>query len=171
MTMNPTNGRAPSKNPGRDTSQGGMPSSVVDPKGGPPGGRNVLLVGTVEDVASSLTPHIRSGDVVKVVVQAVGQDVFDWLAHDEKAFPHAQAIAQTAAEQIASGPTGARGGEADVRLAIRDALTTFPADEILVAVEGYGWTPADALEVDNPARSGQRTIAGVPVRTVAIAPA
>ena len=147
-----------------------MPPSVVDPKGGRSSGRNLLVVSTTESVASALTPHVRRDDVVRVVVPVVGQGLLDWLANDEKAFAHAEEIAQTTAGQIGAEPGAGRAGEADVGLAIRDALATFPADEILVAVESDSWTLADSLEVDDPAGS-TRTIAGVPVRLVAIAPA
>ena len=171
MTTNPTHGRPVSTDSGRDASQGWMPFSVVDPKGGHPAGRNLLVVSTAEDVAGSLSPHVRNTDVVKVVVPVVGQGLLDWLANDERAFSRAEAVAQATAEQLPAGRTAARAGEADVGLAIRDALATFPADEILIAVESSGWTLADSLEVDDPRGSSARTIAGVPVRIVAVTPA
>ena len=57
-------------------------------------------------------------------------------------------------------------GEADVGLAIRDALATFPADEIVVAVrpeEEEGFVESSATDT-----APQHRVEGVPVRFVVI---
>src|SRR6187397_2449107 len=99
-----------------------------------PRGRNVLVVSTVEDLGTSLRAQLHEDDVVKVVVPVVGQGVLDWLANDERAFSHAVEVADRLAEDLPGDTVEAGAGEADVALAIRDALATFPADEIVVAV-------------------------------------
>ena len=48
--------------------------------------------------------------------------------------PHAVEVADRLAEELPGETVDAGAGEADVALAIRDALATFPADEIVVAV-------------------------------------
>ena len=101
------------------------------------GGRHVLVVSTVEDVASALGSHLHEDDAVKVVVPVVGQGLLDWLANDEKAFSQAEEVADDVARaSCRARPSRPRPGEADIGLAIRDALATFPADEIVVAVTG-----------------------------------
>jgi hypothetical protein len=57
-------------------------------------------------------------------------------------------------------------GEADVSLAIRDALATFPADEIVIAVrphEQEGYVESAATDT-----APEHHIDGVPVRFVVI---
>lgn len=152
----------------RDPRLGRMPSSVVDPKGGGSRARNVLVVATTDDVPASLRAHIGADDVVKVVVPVVGQGPLDWLANDEKAFSHAQEVAATTAEQLPGEPVDAGAGDANVDLAIRDALATFPADEILVAVDASDATAVDALGLSDAGGSSGRRIADVPVRIVTV---
>src|SRR5262245_22988223 len=97
-------------------------------------GKNVLVVDTVEDGDDILRRFVGDADTVKVVVPVVRQGVLDWLANDEKAFSHAERLAQRIAEHLPGETVEAQAGEADVDLAIHDALATFPADEIVVAV-------------------------------------
>ena len=73
-------------------------------------------------------------DKLKVVVPVVRQGVLDWLANDQKAFTHAEHVAEDVAAHLPGETVEAKAGEADVDLAIRDALATFPADEIVIAV-------------------------------------
>src|SRR4051794_28160958 len=140
---------------------------------GSSGGRNVLVVSTVEELGGSLRSHLHEDDVVKVVVPVVGQGVLDWLANDERAFSHAAGVADRLAEDLPGESVEAGAGEADVALAIRDALATFPADEIVVAVsrsdielEDAIAPGMDAAEPGSP--SGGRRIEDVPVRFVAV---
>jgi hypothetical protein len=129
-------------------------------------GRNVLVVSTVEGAEDAIREQL-GGDVdeVKVVVPAVRQGVLDWLANDERAFAHAQEVAERTAEALPGETVEAVAGEADVDLAIRDALATFPADEIVVAVH-----PQDeAGTVERAASEGVgRSVHGVPVRRLVV---
>ena len=128
--------------------------------------RNVLVVSTVENAEAALRSQVGDADTIKVVVPVVRQGVLDWLANDERAFTHAERVAERTAEELPGKTMEAVAGEADVQLAIRDALATFAADEILVAVrpedeEGF---------VESKATAGvsKRTVEGVPVRVVVI---
>jgi hypothetical protein len=127
------------------------------------GGRNVLVVSTSEDVSDAVAPYLHEKDNVKVIVPVVGQGFLDWLSNDEKAFAKAEAAAGDVADALPAETVDARAGESDIDLAIHDALATFPADEIIVAVSGNG-DVVDAIVTDDD-RSGRR-IDGVPVRVV-----
>jgi hypothetical protein len=129
-------------------------------------GKNVLLVSTVEDAADVLRPHFEEADTIKVVVPVTGQGILDWLAMDEKAFTHAEEVAQQTAEELPAESVEAVAGEANVGLAVRDALATFPADEIVVAVRPdakEGLVESIATE-DAPKQS----VEGVPVRFLVV---
>ncbi len=128
--------------------------------------RRVLIVSTVEHGDDVLRSHVGEADEVKVVVPVVRQGVLDWLANDEKAFGHAERVAERTADQLPGETVETAAGEADVGLAVRDALATFPADEIVVAVrpsEEEGLVESIATDTA-PGRSVQ----GVPVRLVVI---
>ena len=129
-------------------------------------GRNILVVSTVEHTDDVLRAHVAETDAIKVVVPVVRQGVLDWLANDQKAFGHAEEVADHTAEQLSGETVEAVAGEADVDLAIRDALATFPADEIVVAVrpdEEEGLIESIATE-----GAPQHNVEGVPVRHVVI---
>ena len=81
-----------------------------------------------------LRAEVGDADIVKVVVPVVRQGFLDWLANDEEAISHAEEVAERTAEQLPGETAEAGAGEPNVELAIRDALATFPADEIVVAV-------------------------------------
>ena len=128
--------------------------------------RNVLVVSTVEHSDDVLREHIGDADTLKVVVPVARQGVLDWLANDEKAFSHAQEVARQAADQLPGETVEAVAGEADVGLAVRDALATFPADEIVVAVR-----PTDeegTIESIATDTAPTHSVDGVPVRFVVI---
>jgi hypothetical protein len=128
--------------------------------------RNVLVVSTVEHAEEALRNQVGDADRVKVVVPVVRQGVLDWLANDQRAFSHAEQVAERTAEQLPGETVEAVAGEAKVELAIRDALATFPADEIVVAVR-----PEDEEGlVESRATEGISTLSveGVPVRLVVI---
>ena len=133
-----------------------------------PGGRNVLVVSTVEHLGTSLRAQLHEDDVIKVVVPVVGQGVLDWLATDERAFSHAVEVADHLAEELPGETVDAGAGEADVALAIRDALATFPADEIVVAVSREDIDFEDAIASGSDSPAGVRRIEDVPVRFVAV---
>jgi hypothetical protein len=120
----------------------------------------------VEHPEAALRAHVGADDAIKVVVPAVRQGVLDWLANDQRAFAHAERVADQTAERLPGETVGAGAGEADVELAIRDALATFAADEILVAVR-----PEDEqglVESRATADTPMDSINGVPVRFVLI---
>jgi transcription antitermination factor NusA-like protein len=129
-------------------------------------GKNVLVVSMVEDAADVLRAHFAEADTIKVVVPVTGQGILDWLASDEKAFGHAEQVAERTAERLPGETVDAVAGEANVGLAIRDALATFPADEIVVAVrpdEEQGVVELIATE-----GAPQHSVEGVPVRYVVV---
>ena len=129
-------------------------------------GKNVLVVSMVEDAADVLRSHFGEADTIKVVVPVTGQGILDWLASDEKAFGHAERVAERTAERLPGETVNAVAGEANVGLAIRDALATFPADEIVVAVrpdEEKGVVELIATE-----GAPQHSVEGVPVRYVVV---
>jgi hypothetical protein len=128
--------------------------------------RNVLVVSTVEHSGDVLRAHVGNADAIKVVVPVVRQGVLDWLANDEKAFSHARAVAERTAEQLPGEAVESAAGEADVGLAVRDALASFPADEIVVAVrpgEEEGIVESTATDT-----APQHSVDGVPVRYIVI---
>jgi hypothetical protein len=128
--------------------------------------RSVLVVSTVEHAETALQAQVGDADKIKVVVPVVRQGVLDWLANDQRAFSHAERVAENTADQLPGETVEAVAGEADVELAIRDALATFPADEIVVAVR-----PEDEegiVESRATADLSKRSVDGVPVRLVVI---
>ena len=127
--------------------------------------KNILVISTVEHADDVLRAHVGEAETIKVVVPVVRQGVLDWLANDQAAFGHAEQVAT--AEQLDGETVDAIAGEADVSLAIRDALATFQADEIVVAVrpeeeEGFGESSATDTAPQH------RLVEGVPVRFVVV---
>ncbi len=128
--------------------------------------RNVLVVSTVERAEDALRAHVGEAETIKVVVPVVRQGLLDWLANDQKAFGRAERVAERTAEELPGDTVDAAAGEANVGLAIRDALATFPADEIVVAVrpdEEEALVESIATET-----APQHAVDGVPVRYVVI---
>ena len=127
--------------------------------------KNILVISTVEHADDVLRAQVGEAETIKVVVPVVRQGVLDWLANDQAAFGHAEQVAT--AEQLDGETVDAIAGEADVGLAIRDALATFQADEIVVAVrpqeeEGFGESSATDTAPQH------RLVEGVPVRFVVV---
>jgi hypothetical protein len=128
--------------------------------------RNVLVVSTVEGAEQAIREQLGEGvGDLKVVVPAVRQGILDWLANDERAFAHAREVAERTAEALPGETVEAVPGVADVGLAIRDALATFPADEIVVAV--HPDDEAGAVE-RAAAETVERSVDGVPVRRLVV---
>ncbi len=128
--------------------------------------KNVLVVSTVEHPDDVLRALVGEADTIKVVVPVVRQGPLDWLANDQKAFGHAEEVAERTADQLPGEAVEAVAGEANVGLAIRDALATLPADEIVVAVRpGDEEGLIESIVTDS---APQDRIDGVPVRTVVI---
>jgi hypothetical protein len=129
-------------------------------------GRNVLVVSTVEDAKNVLPEHLDEEDVIKVVVPVVGQGILDWLASDQQAFGQAKEVAERTGEALPGETVDAVPGEANVGLAIRDALATFPADEIVVAVRpGEEEEIVEKIATEDAPR---HSVDGVPVRFVVV---
>jgi hypothetical protein len=128
--------------------------------------RNVLVVSTVEHGEAILRSELGDADRIKVVVPVVRQGVLDWLANDERAFSHAEKVAERTAQELQGEIVDAGAGEADVHLAIRDALTTFAAHEIVVAVRPE--EEEGIVEARATAKLPERSVDGVPVRVVVI---
>ena len=128
-------------------------------------GRNVLVVSTVEHGEDVLRSRLGTDvDEVKVVVPVVQQGFLDWLANDERAASEAEEEASRLADELPQ-VVDARKGEADVMLAIRDALATFDADEVVVALHPEDEAPF----AERVAREDLRpSVQGVPVRAVVI---
>jgi len=123
---------------------------------------NILVVSTVDHPEHVLRSYVGEADKLKVVVPVVRQGFLDWLANDEKAFTHAEKVAEDVAAQLPGETVETMAGEADVDLAIRDALATFPADEIVVAVR-----PADQegrVESLATAKAPTKSVQGISVR-------
>ena len=124
------------------------------------------MVSTVEHGDERLRAEVGDADFVRVVVPVVRQGVLDWLANDEAAISRAEEVAERTAEQLPGETAEAGAGEPNVELAIRDALATFPADEIVVAVR----PPEQEGAVESAATDSapQRSFDGIPVRYVVI---
>ncbi len=131
------------------------------------GGRNILVVSTVEHSAAQLRQYVGPADAIKVVVPVVRQGILDWLANDERAFSQAETVAGQTAEELPGTTVDSSAGEADVALAIRDALATFAADEILVAVRAGDDEGIIESRATHETRR-QPTIEGIPVRCVVV---
>lgn len=129
-------------------------------------GKNVLVVTTVEGAEDVLRPHFHEGDTIKVVVPVTGQGILDWLASDEKAFAEAGEVAERMAERLPGEAVEAVAGEANVGLAVRDALATFPAEEVVIAVR----PDEEERLVESIATEGapRHTVDGVPVRFLVV---
>ena len=126
----------------------------------------ILIVSTMDHAEERLRRLVDPADEIKVVVPVVKQGLLDWLANDERAFSHAEAGAKETADALPGTTVEAIAGEADVELAIRDALAEFPADEIVIAVrpdeeEGL----VESIATDDAPR---HRFEGVPVRYVAV---
>ena len=128
-------------------------------------GRNVLVVSTVEHPEEVLLARLGADvDEVKVVVPVVQQGFLDWIANDEQAASAAEQAAARLADELPH-VTEAQKGEADVLLAIQDALATFDADEVVVALHPEDEAPF----AERVARDDLRpSVQGVPVRAIVI---
>ena len=130
-------------------------------------GRNVLVVSTLEHEEPELRSAVGDADRHTVVVPVVKQGLLDWLANDERAFAHAAEVAEETAEELPGENVDAAAGEANVALAIRDALASVPADEVVVAIRPQ---ERDGLaERLDPAEGAARSVDGVPLRFVVVA--
>ena len=126
----------------------------------------VLVVTTAEHDDDALRNAVGPDDHVKVVVPALKQGLLDWLANDERAFS-TRAEADERAAELPAEDVDTAAGEANIALAIRDALATFPADEVVVAV-GPGERDDDVTARLDPEEGAARSIDGVPLRLIVV---
>ena len=128
-------------------------------------GRNVLVVEAAEHAEGALRARLGDDvDEVRVVVPVVSQGFLDWLANDERAASEAVEEASRLAGELPN-VADARKGEADVMLAIQDAVATFDADEIVVALH----PKEEASFAERLATADLRpSVDGVPVRAIVV---
>ena len=128
-------------------------------------GRSILVVGAAEHAEGALRARLgKDVDEVRVVVPVVRQGFLDWLANDERAASEAEEEASRLAGELPH-VTDARKGEADVMLAIRDALVEFDADEIVIALHPEEEASfAEGVGTDDLRPS----VDGVPVRAIIV---
>jgi hypothetical protein len=129
-------------------------------------GKSILVVSTVQHADDALRGQFGETDTIKVVVPVTGQGILDWLANDEEAFGHAERVAERTADRLPGETVEAAAGEAKVDLAISDALATFSAEEIVVAVR-----PEDEeglVEAIGAEGTSQQSFQGVPIRYVVV---
>lgn len=127
---------------------------------------NVLVICTTHVPEAQLRRHVGNEDVVRVVVPVVRQGVLDWLANDQRAFARAEELAAEIADELPTDPVAATAGESDVALAIRDALATYPADEIVVAVADGSERSLEGVVDASP--TGRPRFDGIPLRWVVV---
>ncbi|WP_411277693.1 hypothetical protein [Gaiella sp.] len=141
-------------------------TAIPAPEGARDSSRRILVLSTVENAGDKLGQHTGPDDTIKVVVPAVRQGFLDWLANDQEAFAHAEEVAAETAAALPGHAVSSSAGEADVALAIRDALATFAADEIIVAVR----SDDDAGIVEQMATKDapHRSVEGVPIRFIIV---
>jgi nucleotide-binding universal stress UspA family protein len=91
---------------------------------------NVLVVA----LDAVVPTHLTSAKVL-VVAPALNSWVRRWLSDEDGARRRAEERAAAVADRLAQGGIHAEGraGDGDPLLAIADALSTFPADEIVIA--------------------------------------
>ncbi len=141
--------------------------SVVEPKAA--GRRNILIVSTLDGPSPELNRFVSKRDNVRVVVPVVRQGIVDWIANDEQAFSQAEIVATETAAALPAETTSTRAGEADIALAIRDALAQFPADEVVVAIHPGDDDLVESIGASTGAAGlPGRNIGGVPLRIVTI---
>ena len=84
--------------------------------------RLVLVVSTVEHGEDVLHAHVGAADEIKVVVPVVRQGALDWLANDQKAFGHAERVAERTAQELSGETVEAVAGEADDMVYAREGV-------------------------------------------------
>ena len=94
--------------------------------------RNVLVV-----ALDAVMPTHLPGANVLVVAPALNSRLRRWLSDEDGARRRAEERATTVADRLEQSGVHAEGraGDGDALLAIADALSTFPADEILIAAQ------------------------------------
>jgi hypothetical protein len=92
-----------------------------------------------DDLRGALDGEELEGAEVLVVSPAVNESpVAFWVSDSDAAIAEAESTAQRTAEALSAEGARARAvaGESDPLLALQDALTTFPADRVVVFARG-----------------------------------
>jgi hypothetical protein len=92
-----------------------------------------------DDLRGALPADELDGAEVLVVSPAVNQSpVAFWVSDSDEAIIEAESTAQRTADALNDAGARARAqtGESDPLLALQDALTTFPADRVVVFARG-----------------------------------
>jgi ABC-type sugar transport system substrate-binding protein len=126
--------------------------------------KKVLIVATVPPDEGQLRDAISDADEIKVVAPAADVSWLDWLTNAED---DARREAREAAERVASAVEDEASVEidrtsqdTDAAQAIRDALRTFQADEIVVLTR----PGEDTTWLEDEAVRGALDAHGIPVR-------
>jgi len=98
---------------------------------------NVLVV-----ALDAVIPTHLPGTKVLVVAPALNSWLRRWLSDEDGARRRAEERAAVVADRLEQSGVHAAGraGDGDPLLAIADALSTFPADEILIAAQPGRWS-------------------------------
>ena len=118
-----------------------------------------------EAVRDALGAEDVAGAQVLVVSPAVNQSaVAFWMSDSDEAIAEAESAAQTTAEALSAEGARARAtaGESEPLLALQDALSTYPADRILLFTRGED---AARYREDDVAGEAERRF-GIPVTEV-----
>lgn len=115
---------------------------------------NVLVV-----ALDAVVPTHVSGTKVLVVAPALNSRLRRWLSDEDGARRRAEARAAVVADRLEQSGVHAEGraGDGDALLAIADALSTFPADEILIAAQ-----PGRSSQIAEELRSRARARFALP---------
>jgi hypothetical protein len=116
---------------------------MVRAPGGNREGMKLLVLATdpvdADDLRDALPDEAIDGAEVLVVSPAVNQSsVAFWVSDSDGAILEAESTARQTADALGDEGVSARAqtGESDPRLALQDALATFPADRIVVFARG-----------------------------------
>ncbi len=129
----------------------------------------VLVLATVPLEEAHLrraAPELWQGDApaVRVVAPASDLSLAAWLASDEDAARgEAAETARRTAASVPAGRVETEVGDPDPLQAVEDALATFPADELIVAVP----PEQEASWLERTRAKGFHRL-GVPVRTLVV---
>jgi glycine/D-amino acid oxidase-like deaminating enzyme len=106
-------------------------------------GMKLLVLATdpvdADDLRDALDGEELDGAEVLVVSPAVNESpVAFWVSDSDEAIAEAESTARQTAEALAAAGarTRAQTGESEPLLALQDALTTFPADRVVVFTRG-----------------------------------
>jgi hypothetical protein len=120
-----------------------------------------------DDLRGALPADELDGAEVLVVSPAVNQSpVAFWVSDSDEAIIEAESTAQQTADALNDAGARARAqtGESDPLLALQDALTTFPADRVVVFARGD--EESQRYRENDVLREAERRF-GVPVTDVA----